>query len=448
MKSGNAGVTIAQRPVVVIVGRPNVGKSTLFNRLVGKRQAIVADIPGTTRDRLYADTMIDLRPITLVDTGGLDPQSSGGIASLVRRQVEIAIAEADIIMMVVDVSQPLTAIDYQIAQLVRATGKPVVLVANKADNERRLEAAPQLYELGLGDPIPISAYHNLGIDQLLSALAALIPESTPQRAKETELALAIVGRPNVGKSMLLNAILGHERATVSELPGTTRDALDTPFDYKGHRLLLIDTAGIRRRGRIAPGLEKYSVERARRAISRCDVALLVTDAQEGITAQDAHIAGYAIEEYKGLIFVVNKWDLMPDTKEAREQLIAQITARLSFVSWAPIAFVSAKTGFNVEGLMDLALEVGETRELRVPTHRLNIAIRQAMAHHLPPVKGGRQFKVYYVTQVGIRPPTFVFFCNDPDLLHFSYRRYLENTIRREFGFEGTAVKLIFRGRGE
>ncbi len=438
----------ARRPVVAIVGRPNVGKSTLFNRLTGGRKALVEDIPGTTRDRLYADVEWGDRAFTLVDTGGLEPTSEEPFSVLVRRQVEVALAEADVVMLVVDASQGPTITDMEIAEMLRRTGSPVLLVANKADNDRRQQAALQFYELGLGEPIAISAYHDLGVDELRRALAALLPPAEALAAAPAELALAIVGRPNVGKSMLLNAILGQERVVVSEVPGTTRDAIDTPLEYQGHRLLLIDTAGIRRRGRIAPGLERHSVQRAQQAIRRCDVALLVIDAAEGVTAQDTHIAGLVLEEYKGLVIVVNKWDLMPDTDEQRRRFAAHALERLKFVPWAPLAFVSAKTGLNLEGLLELALEVGEKRSQRVPTARLNAAIREAMARHPPPPSGKRQFKLYYVTQAEVRPPTFVFFCNDPDLLHFSYRRYLENAIRRAFDFEGTAIKMVFRGRSE
>jgi len=436
---------LAHSTVVAIVGRPNVGKSTLFNRLVGERKAIVADIPGTTRDRLYADVEIAGHKVTLVDTGGLDPTSEEPMTALVRRQVEVAVAEAQVLVMVVDAAQGLTATDMEIAESLRATGKPILLVANKADNEARREASLQFYELGLGDPIPISAYHNLGIQCLLARLSSLLPTVAAPAAEREELALAIVGRPNVGKSLLLNAILGQERAVVSELPGTTRDALDTPLDYEGHRLLLIDTAGIRRPGRIGPGLEKASVARTREAIARCQVALLVTDATEGITAQDAHIAGLVAEAYKGLIIALNKWDLLPNTEEMQQRMIQHVQQRLRFVSWAPIAFVSAKTGLNVRTLLDLALKVGRNRRMRIPTHQLNVVIRQAMARHPPPERA-RPFKVYYVTQAETEPPTFVFFCNDPHLLHFSYQRFLENVIRLHFGFEGTAIKMVFRGR--
>ncbi|MCS7275514.1 MAG: ribosome biogenesis GTPase Der [Dehalococcoidia bacterium] len=443
-----AQTVASRRPLVAIVGRPNVGKSTLFNRLVGGRKALVEDIPGTTRDRLYAEVEWGDRAFTLVDTGGLDPGSEEAFATLIRRQVEIALAEADVILFVVDASQGPTATDLEIAELLRRTGRQVLLVANKADNDRRQQAALQFYELGLGEPIVISAYHDLGVDELRRALMALLPPVEAATEPPTELALAIVGRPNVGKSMLLNAVLGQERVVVSEVPGTTRDAVDTPLEYRGRRLLLIDTAGIRRRGRIAPGLERHSVERARQAVRRCDVALLVIDATEGVTAQDTHIAGLVLEECKGLIVVANKWDLMPDTEESRRRFAAEALARLKFVPWAPLAFVSAKTGLNLEGLLDLVVEIGDKRRQRVPTSRLNAVIREAVARHPPPMTGKRQFKVYYVTQPEVDPPTFVFFCNDPNLLHFSYRRYLENAIRRHFDFEGTAIRMVFRGRGE
>ncbi len=449
MSQEQAAPTVAtRRPVVAIVGRPNVGKSTLFNRLLGGRKALVEDIPGTTRDRLYADVEWGDRAFTLVDTGGLDPTSDETFATLIRRQVEVALAEADVVLFVVDAAQGLTATDMEIAAMLRRTGRPLLLVANKADSGRRQQGVVQFYELGLGEPIAVSAYHDLGLEDLRRALADLLPRVEAGVAPPAELALAIVGRPNVGKSMLLNAILGQERVVVSEVPGTTRDAIDTPLEYGGHRLLLIDTAGIRRRGRIAPGLERHSVQRAQQAIRRCDVALLVIDASEGVTAQDTHIAGLVLEECKGLIVVANKWDLMPDTEEARQRFAAQALERLRFVPWAPLAFVSAKTGLNLEGLLDLALEVGEKRSQRVPTARLNAAIREAVARHPPPPVGKRQFKLYYVTQAEVRPPTFVFFCNDPNLLHFSYRRYLENAIRRSFDFEGTAIRMVFRGRDE
>ncbi|HXG42462.1 MAG TPA: ribosome biogenesis GTPase Der, partial [Dehalococcoidia bacterium] len=364
-----AQAVVGRRPLVAIVGRPNVGKSTLFNRLVGGRKALVEDIPGTTRDRLYAEVEWGDRAFTLVDTGGLDPSSQETLAALIRRQVETALAEADVVLFVVDASQGLTATDLEIAEVLRRTGRTVLLVANKADNDRRRQAALQFYELGLGEPIALSAYHDLGVEELRRALVALLPPAEAETTSAAQLALAIVGRPNVGKSMLLNAILGQERVVVSEVPGTTRDAVDTPLDYKGRRLLLIDTAGIRRRGRIAPGLERHSVERARQAVRRCDVALLVIDATEGVTAQDTHIAGLALEECKGLIVVANKWDLMPDTEESRRRFAAEALERLKFVPWAPLAFVSAKTGLNLEGLLDLAVEVGERRRQRVPTAR-------------------------------------------------------------------------------
>jgi GTP-binding protein len=444
-QSARAPVATA-RPVVAIVGRPNVGKSTLFNRLAGGRRALVEDIPGTTRDRLYAEVEWPDRAFTLVDTGGLEPTSEEPLTSLIRRQVEVALAEADVLVFVVDAKEGLTATDFEVADLLRRMGKPVLLVANKVDNERREAEVAQFYELGLGDPILVSAYHDLGLERLRAALRELLPPMEAGEAPPQELAIAIVGRPNVGKSMLLNAILGQERVVVSELPGTTRDAIDTPLEYRGRRLLLIDTAGIRRRGRVLPGLERHSVQRAQQAIRRADVVLLVLDATEGVTAQDTHIAGLALAEHKGLVLVLNKWDLMEDTERNRERYARQVMSRFRFVPWAPIAFVSARTGLNVEGLLELALEVGDNRSLRVPTHQLNQVVREAMSRHPPPSRGRQQFKVLYVTQPEVRPPTFVFFCNDPGLLHFSYQRYLENVIRQHFGFEGTAIKLVFRGR--
>lgn len=435
----------AGKPVVAIVGQPNVGKSTLFNRLVGGRRAIVEDIPGTTRDRLYGEAEWGGRSFVVIDTGGLEPSAQEGYPSLIRRQVEAALAEADVVLFLVDVVQGVTPTDLEIADLLRRSGKPVLLLANKADNDRRREAAVGFYRLALADPIPISAYHGTGLAEVRERLEGLLPEA-PAEAPLALLPIAIVGRPNLGKSALVNAILGQERVIVSEEPGTTRDAVDTPFTYRGKGLLLIDTAGIRRRGRIGRGIERYSVMRAQAAIERCEVALVLIDASEGVTAQDLHIAGYVIDACKGLIIVVNKWDLMEDTEEERERFAARVLARMRFAPWAPLAFISAKTGLNIEGLLDLALEVGETRGQRVPTGELNAAIRQAVEAHPPPSRGRRHLRILYVTQAAVRPPTFVFFVSDASLLHFSYQRYLENVIRKRFGFEGTAIKMVFRSR--
>jgi GTP-binding protein len=433
--------------VVAIVGRPNVGKSALFNRLIGSRKALVEDIPGTTRDRLYADVEWGEQAFTLVDTGGLEPTGDAGYATLVRHQVEVALAEADVVLLVVDARDGLTATDLEIADLLRRSSKPLILVANKADNEARRQAMVQFYELALGDPLPVSAQHGLGLADLMDRLVELLP-AVAGEAPPVGLRVAIVGRPNVGKSMLVNAILGEERVIVSDEPGTTRDAIDTAFRYLDHDLVLVDTAGIRRRGRIQGGVERHSVLRAQEAIDRGDVAFLVIDANEGVTAQDTHIAGYVAEAAKGLVLAINKWDLMPTDDETRKDFVRTARARLRFVPWATPCLVSAKEGTGIAELLTAGLAAGAARAQRVPTAELNAAMRRALATHGPPSVGGRRLKLLYVTQAAVQPPTFVFFVNDAALLHFSYRRYLENSIRRTFGFEGTALRLIFRGRGE
>ncbi len=445
-KAGPLSVqTASAKPVVAIVGRPNVGKSTLFNRLVGGRKAIVEDIPGTTRDRLYGEAEWKDRAYSVIDTGGLEPDAEEGYSALIREQVQIAVTEADVILFVVDAAAGATAADQEIAEELRKTDKPILLLANKADNVARAEAAVQFFELGLEEPMAVSAYHDAGVREVQDRLRELLPP-VPAEAPPEVLRVAIVGRPNVGKSAILNAILGQERVIVSEEAGTTRDAIDTPFVYKGQQMVLIDTAGIRKPGRIERGVEKYSVMRARQALERCDVAVLVIDASQKVAAQDLHIAGYVADEFKGMIVAVNKWDLVEDTDDNRKVFANRVLGRLRFTPWAPLAFVSAKTGLNVEGLLDLALEVGETRAIRVPTAEVNSALREAVAAHPPSAKGRRTPRIKYATQAEIRPPTFVFFTNDATLIHFSYRRYLENALRRRFGFEGTAIKLEFRSR--
>lgn len=434
-------------PTVAIVGRPNVGKSTLFNRIVRQRQAITEDIPGTTRDRLYAKATWKERSFAVIDTGGLEPEAEEGYSPLIREQVEVAITEADVILFVVDVLTGVTEVDREIAEYLRRTDKPVILVANKADNDQRSEAAIEFYELGMGEPAVVSAYHDENVRELLDATCELLPEA-PAEAPEDTVRIAIVGRPNVGKSALINAILGRERVIVSEMAGTTRDAIDTPIEYEGHPMVLVDTAGIRRRGKVERGVEKYSVMRAQDALERCDVAVLVLDSPEMVRAQDMHIAGYVADAHKGMIVAANKWDLMEDDEKERENFARKALYRLKFAPWAPLAFVSAKTGLNVDGLLELALEVQESRSMRVPTHELNALVRQVVAQHPPPAPGKHPVRIKYVTQPGIRPPTFVFFVNDATLLHFSYRRYLENALRKRFGFEGTAMKLEFRSRRE
>jgi GTP-binding protein len=355
-------------------------------------------------------------------------------------------AEAEVILFLVDAVSGCTPADEEIAQLLRQTDKPVLLVANKADNDRRREAAAEFYELAMGDPIPVSAYHGIGLSDLQERLEELLPPAGAEATAE-KLRLAIVGRPNVGKSALVNAILGRERVLVSAEPGTTRDAVDTPFEYEGQELVLIDTAGLRRRGKVQRGLEKYSVMRAQDALARADIGLLVMDASEALSAQDLHIAGYIADAYKGLIVVANKWDLVEDTEERRERFANRVLRRLRFAPWAPLAFVSAKTGLNIDGLLDLALEAGETRRQRVPTPKLNAVIQKAVAEHRPPSKGRSALRILYVTQAEVNPPTFVFFVSDASLLHFSYQRYMEKAVRRAFGFEGTAIRLVFRSRG-
>jgi GTP-binding protein len=435
----------ARRPVVVIVGRPNVGKSTLFNRLLGQRSAIVEDVPGTTRDRLQAQMAYANRRFELIDTGGLEPDADEGYSALIREQVTGAVTSADVILLVVDAAAGITRIDTEIAEMLRRVQTPILVLANKVDNDTRRDAALEFFELGLGEPMPISAYHDLGLREALERLTDLLPESPPQEAV-AELRLAVVGRPNVGKSALVNAILGEDRVIVSEQSGTTRDAVDTGFLYRDRPLILIDTAGIRRRGRIERGVEKYSVMRARQAIERCDVAVLVLDATEKVAAQDLHVAGFVADAYKGMIIAVNKWDLVEDSEESREAFASNVLRRLQFTPWAPLAFVSAKTGLNINGLLDLSLEIGETRSLRVPTSEVNSVLREAVAANPPPSPGRRPLRIKYGTQAEVRPPTFVFFANDASLIHFSYRRYLENFFRRRFGFEGTAIKFEFRSR--
>jgi GTPase len=442
-----AGAPAGKKPVVAIVGRPNVGKSTVFNRLVGARRAIVEDIPGTTRDRLYGEAEYRDRSFTVVDTGGLEPDANEGYSALIREQVQTAMAEADVLLFIVDTTAGVTRTDSEIAELLRRAQRPVILLANKVDNEARSEGTVEFFELGLGEPMPISAYHGLGLREVLERVTDLLPESAGE-APADELRLAVVGRPNVGKSALVNAILGQDRVIVSEEAGTTRDAVDTPFRYRDQPLVLIDTAGIRRRGRVERGVEKYSVMRARQAIERCDVAVLVIDASEKLAAQDLHVAGYVADAVKGMIVAVNKWDLVEDSEESREAFARKILRRLRFTPWAPLAFLSAKTGLNVDGLLELATEIGGTRSQRIPTAQVNAALREAVAANPPSSPGKRPLRIKYATQADVRPPTFVFFANDASLLHFSYRRYLENVLRRRFGFEGTAIKLEFRSRSE
>lgn len=436
-------------PVVAIVGRPNVGKSALFNRIAGGRIALVEDIPGTTRDRVYAQTEWRGRAFRLVDTGGLEAE--GRFSDLVRRQVEAAIAEASVILFGVDAKEGLTAADLEVAELLRRTDRPVLLLANKVENVEREQSAVQFYELGLGEPIPVSAHHGRGVADVLDIVVSILPPPAGERPAEAtdSLRIAIVGRPNVGKSMLVNAILGEDRVIVSQIPGTTRDAVDTPLLFEGKPVILIDTAGLRQPGKQGKGIERHAALRSRRAIERADVAFVVFDLSEGFTAQDAHIVGYVLEAAKGLVVVGNKWDLVRGVEGFTRERIAQaVRARLRFVPWASLAIVSALEGTGVRELLTEAWRIREERKRRVDTGPLNQTIRRAIAERPPPSVRGKRAKVLYVTQPEVDPPTFVFFVNDPAAVHFSYRRFLENTIRRAFGFDGTAIRLVFRGREE
>jgi GTP-binding protein len=463
------------KPLVAIVGRPNVGKSTFFNRMLEERVAVVAELPGTTRDRLYGDTDWNGREFTLIDTGGLELGPTipigqvglngqpGDIMSKVRAQAELAIEEADVIVFMVDARSGITAADEEVANLLRRTQKPVILAANKADNAARRQDAVEFYSLGLGEPIPISSIQGTGTGDLLDRIVEELPPlEEMEKAEEEEIPhIAIVGRPNVGKSSLLNAILGTQRAIVSHVPGTTRDAIDTEMTFQDRKLILIDTAGIRRRGHVIPGVEKYSVMRSSRAIERCDVALLLIDASEGLAAQDTHIAGEIHEKAKGVVVVVNKWDLAqaqrraaregkpsaPDEEiESAERYRKIIAEGLKFIPYAPIIFVSAKTGYHVQSLLETALNIADMRYLRIPTSRLNQVVQDAIRHYRPATIRGKSLKVFYATQTHVNPPTFVFFVNDPQAIHFGYERYLENQLRQAFSFKGTAIRIYFRAR--
>jgi GTP-binding protein len=462
------------KPIVALVGRPNVGKSALFNRLLGQRKAIVEDLAGTTRDRLYGEADWGGRDFILVDTGGIELSiassaaagenlisaaassagfqagvSSGLFLKEIRQQAEVAIAEAEVIVFVVDIETGLTAADQEIAEMLRRTDKPVLLAVNKADNQKRRSDVFEFYGLGLGDPIPVSAMHGTGSGDLLDAVIESFPPSQEEEEEDEAIKIAILGRPNVGKSSLLNKLLGEERVIVSNIPGTTRDAIDTRITYQGLELVLIDTAGIRRRGKIEPGVEKYSFLRSLKAIDRADVCLLLIEANQMVTAQDAHIAGYILEAGKSVVVVINKWDLVEDKdNQTMNEYTAKIRADLKFLEYVPVLFISAKTGQRVQKVLPLALQVQEERLRRIPTGELNRLMHEAVAKNPP--KGGQRYrlKFLYATQARTDPPTFVFFVNDPTLVHFSYQRYLENQLRERYGFIGAPLRLIFRSRKE
>ena len=450
------------RPIVALVGRPNVGKSMLFNRLVGHRLAIVEDEPGTTRDRQYAPAEWTHQPFILVDTGGLDVSASGstfhasghvplGSSSRdyvkeIRQQAELAIAEADVVVFLVDARDGITSADREVAEILRRSACPVILAANKADSEARRQASVEFHELGLGDPYPISALHGVGTGDLLDAIVACLPKAV-EEADGDLVRVAIVGRPNVGKSSLLNALLNEERTIVSPIPGTTRDAIDSELNWDGQRLVLVDTAGIRRRGKVERGVEKFSVLRALSAIERSDVVLLVLDATQGVIAQDAHVASYILEASKGVVVVVNKWDLMQNKDAGTVATYTQMVRdRLRFMDYVPVLFVSALTRQRINRVLPLALHVAGERNVRIPTGELNKLMREDLAAHPPPSRRGRPLKFFYATQVGVAPPAFVLFVNDVELVHFSYARHIENKLRSVYPFEGTPIKLAFRAR--
>jgi GTP-binding protein len=450
-------------PIVALVGRPNVGKSTLFNRIVGQRLAVVHDQPGTTRDRLVAPAEWNGIAFTVVDTGGIEilsdavaagrrpgpervlAQDSAPFIPLMRAQAEQAIYEADAIIFLTDAAGGLTAGDREVADILRRARCPVFLAANKADNPGLRQAALEFYGLGLGTVYPISALHGTGVADLLDDVVEVLPPSEPE-AEDESIKLAIVGRPNVGKSSLLNKLLGEERAIVSPVPGTTRDAIDTYLEWGGTPITLIDTAGIRRRGKIGRDVERYSVLRALKAIQRADVALLVIDGVEGVTAQDAHVASFILDEWASVVVLINKWDAVEKDTHTVAEYTKWVRETLRFLDYVPVLFISALTGQRVHKVVPAALAVQEARFRRISTGDLNRLVQGALARHAPPSKRGKRLKIYYVSQPGVDPPTFVFHVNDPDLVHFSYERYLENRLREAYEFPGTPLRLIFRQR--
>ena len=453
------------KPIVALVGRPNVGKSTLFNRLVGERMAIVDDTPGTTRDRLFGDAEWNARPFTVIDTGGIDPTHGGrtplsvGSADFIgdiRRQAQAAIQEADAILFVVDGETGVTEPDREVADILRRMQKkqpdgsflpPIILVVNKCESRERRDSVGEFYELGLGEPFAISAIHGTNTGDLLDALVSSFPTQNEDE-EDNNIKIALVGKPNAGKSSLLNKLVGEERVIVSPIAGTTRDAIDMALEFGGLPITLIDTAGIRRRGKIEKGVEEYSVIRSFKAIERADVALLMIDATTGITSQDAHIAGFIKDEWKSCVVLVNKWDAIEKDGTTMDVYTEKILNDLNFVSYVPILYISAKTGQRVDQVLPLALRVQEERLARLTTSKINEIIHAAQDAHPHPTHAGRALKMYYGTQVRSDPPTFMIYVNEPSLMHFTYMRYLENQIRAEYGFLGTPIRIVLKGRHE
>ena len=434
-------------PLVAVVGRPNVGKSTFFNKVVGKRLSIVEDTPGVTRDRIYAEAEWCGVHFALIDTGGIEPNTKDVILSQMREQAEMAIDTSDVILFMVDGKEGLTAADREVGEMLMRTGKKVVLAVNKIDKPDLPDNFYDFYELGLGEPIPISSANMMNLGDLLDEIVASFPEGAGAE-EDDSINIAMIGKPTVGKSSLVNKLLGENRVIVSPIAGTTRDSIDTPFEFDGDQYTLIDTAGIRRKSKVNEDIEKFSIIRAVAAIERCDVCMLMIDAQEGVTEQDKKIAGIAHEAGKGIVILVNKWDLIEKETNTMKKFRENMETELGFMSYAPSLFISALTGQRVNQVMGLAKVVAENRAMRVPTGQLNTVITDATMMKQPPSDKGKRLKIYYVTQVGVKPPLFSFKINARKLMHFSYSRYLENQIRNAFGFEGTSLKFVFREKGE
>ena len=437
------------KPIVALIGKPNVGKSTFFNYLVGSRISIVEDTPGVTRDRIYAETNWRGRDFTLIDTGGIEPDSDDIILSQMREQADLAINMADVIIFLTDVKQGVTAADREIAVMLKKSKKPIVLVCNKVDNfEKDKNEVYEFYNLGIGEPHPLSATNGLGIGDILDAIYEKFPKNDEGEEDDNKIKVALIGKPNVGKSSLLNKILGENRSIVSDIAGTTRDAIDTEFENESGKYVFIDTAGVRKKSKIKENIEKYSIMRTLLAIERADVCLMMIDAVEGVTDQDAKIAGEAHEAGKGVIIVVNKWDAIEKETGTLEKYKKEVYQKLKYLSYAPIIFISALTGQRVNKLYDMINEVAEKNAFRISTSVLNQVINEAIAIVQPPSDKGRRLKIYYGTQVGSKPPTFIIFVNDKKLFHFSYERYLVNQIRKEFDLTGTPIRIIAREKNE
>ncbi|WP_033170803.1 ribosome biogenesis GTPase Der [Selenomonas sp. ND2010] len=437
------------KPIVAIVGRPNVGKSTLFNQIGKKRVSIVDDMPGVTRDRIYLDAEWLNHEFTMIDTGGIEFDESNHILKSMRSQAQLAMEEADVILFLVDGRAGLTTADEEVAKMLRSTKKPVILGVNKIDSPQLVMNSYEFYNLGLGDPIALSASNAMNLGDLLDAMVAAFPKHEAEDKDEDEISIAVIGRPNVGKSSIVNQLLGEERVIVSDMAGTTRDAIDTHFVKDGMKFMLIDTAGMRRRGKIDEPVERYSVMRSLRAIDRADVVLMMIDASEGITEQDKKIAGYAHESGRGVIIVVNKWDIYPDKDDKSTlRFTEDLRDEIGFLQYAPVLYASALTGQRVGRVTDLVKYVAEQQSMRIKTSVLNELIRDAVSINPPPMHRGRRLKILFMTQADVKPPKFIIFVNDPELMHFSYLRFIENRLREMYGFEGTPIRLIVRARDE